>query len=341
MAIYDRYLPRGAVERLVRQQGLGIIQYWPTASMSGPPWHLYPGYLSEVRGAALRVDYRWHNATMIERRTWSTPVGSVWQEMSYDPGGVGSEHIRKHYIADRADYRPLKYLVEHSVLRRNEETIRAKMRDLGGDGVVWGRLDRSPYQKCLIELAGPERFLIDLHEDSAPALELMEALAHKQEEAFAMALDSTVEVLWQPDNVTSAMTPPQAYRQHCLPVLQRRAELARQAGKPYLVHMDGQVRALLPLIAASGFDVLESFSLPDIGGNVPLREAQEALPGMAVCPNVPANWAIKPAVEVRELVGRLLAERLPGAPMMLQLSEDLPMDCWQTFVPAVMAAVPK
>ena len=62
---------------------------------------------------------------------WSTPLGSVWQEMTYDAGGVGSEHIRKHYIAGREDYRVLAYLVEHSVLRRNEEAIRARQGDLG------------------------------------------------------------------------------------------------------------------------------------------------------------------------------------------------------------------
>ena len=59
--------------------------------------------------------------------------------MSYDPGGVGSEHIRKHYIAGRDDYRVLKYLVQQSVLRRNEEAIRAScatwaaMASFGGD----------------------------------------------------------------------------------------------------------------------------------------------------------------------------------------------------------------
>ncbi len=339
VAIYDRYLPRGAVERRARGQGLGIIQYWPVVSMAGPAWHLYPGYVSEARGADFRVDHLWDDAVLVERRTWSTPLGSVWQEMTYDAGGVGSEHIRKHYIAGREDYRVLAYLVEHSVLRRNEEAIRARQGDLGGDGVVWGRLDRSPYQKCLIELAGPERFLIDLHEDPEPVLELMEALARTQEKAFAMALDSAVEVLWQPDNITSAMTPPEAYRKYCLPVLKRRAELARQAGKPYVVHIDGRVRALLPLVAESGFDVLESFSLPDIGGDVPLGEAQAALPQTAVLPNVPANWAMRPPAEMQTLVRRLLADALPGAAMMLQISEDVPANCWQTFVESVMAAM--
>ena len=36
------------------------FEYWPVVSMAGPAWHLYPGYVSEVRGADFRVDHLWH-----------------------------------------------------------------------------------------------------------------------------------------------------------------------------------------------------------------------------------------------------------------------------------------
>ena len=210
------------VERLsarARGLGLGIITYVPVVSMLGPPWHLYPEYLSEIRGAEFRVDYRWDDGILVERRTYTTPVGTVWQEITNDRAGAGSEHIRKHYITQRDDYRVVKYLVENTVVRSNEEAIRDRMRDLDGDGIVFGRLDRNPYQKCLIELAGPERFLVDLHTDPEPALELMDALSRKHEESLALALESQVEVLWQPDNMTSLMTPPDGLPAALPPVL--------------------------------------------------------------------------------------------------------------------------
>jgi len=232
LGIYERYLPRGAAERSVRELGLGLIAYHPLVTMLGPPWHLYPGYLSEISGADLRVEYAWDRGVMVQRYAYSTPVGSVWQERTYDAGGIGSEHVRKYFIARREDYRVVQYLIEHTVVRRNEDTIAARIGDLGGDGVLLGRLDRNPYQKCLIELAGAERFLIDLRTDPEPVQELLDALFRKHEESWAMALESQVDLLWQPDNLTSPMTPPDAFRRYILPFYQQRSRQARAAGKP-------------------------------------------------------------------------------------------------------------
>lgn len=339
VGIYDRYLTRGTVEREVRQLGAGIIAYMPVVSMLGPPWHLYPQYLSEIRGADFHVRFFWDNGVMVKRHTYTTPVGTVWQDITEDRGGAGSEHIRRHYITRRDDYRVVKYLVENTVIRSNEEAIRDRMRDLDGDGIVLGRLDRNPYQKCLIELAGPERFLMDLHTDPEPVLALMDAISRKHEESFAMALESSVEVLWQPDNTTSLLTPPSAYQQHCLPFYQRRTALARQAGKPYLVHMDGQLRALAPLIQESGFDVLESFSLPDIGGDMSLDEAQATWPEIVIAPNIPGNWALRSHREIEALIEELVASARRGAPLILQVSEDYPPGDMCKFLSAIMCAV--
>ncbi|GAG04584.1 unnamed protein product, partial [marine sediment metagenome] len=45
-AIYSRYLPRGACERVTRELGLGVIDFQPLVSLLAPPWHLMSGYLS-------------------------------------------------------------------------------------------------------------------------------------------------------------------------------------------------------------------------------------------------------------------------------------------------------
>jgi hypothetical protein len=339
VGIYERYLPRGSIEREVRELGLGLIAYVPVVTMLGPPWHLYPGYISEISGAEASVSYRWDGGAMVECRKYVTPVGSVTQEVTHDGGGVGSEHIRKHYIGGRDDYRTMQYLVEHTVLRRNEGAIAARMADLGGDGIVFGRLERSPYQKCLIEWAGPERFLIDLHTDPEPVQELLEALFRKQEESWALALDSQVEVFWQPDNITSLMTPPGAFRKYHLPFYRQRAKDARAAGKPFLVHMDGRIKALAPLIRESGIDVVESLSLPDIGGDMTLTEARAAVPETVLVPNFPANWCTRSEAEIENSLATLLDEAGRAVPFMLQVSEDLPLTEWQRVVPLLMRTV--
>lgn len=60
VGIYGRYLPRGSCERLARQSGVGLIESYPLVSLLAPPWHLFSGYLSEVKAAQLRVEYTWH-----------------------------------------------------------------------------------------------------------------------------------------------------------------------------------------------------------------------------------------------------------------------------------------
>jgi len=67
---------------------------------------------------------------------------------------------------------------------------------LGEDGVVLSRLDRSPYQKLLIELAGPERFLIDLYTNPKPVEKLMQVIGLRQDDQLALALDSEAAFIW-------------------------------------------------------------------------------------------------------------------------------------------------
>ncbi|MGI6706677.1 MAG: uroporphyrinogen decarboxylase family protein [Clostridia bacterium] len=328
VSIYSRYLPRGSMEREIRNIGLGIIDYYPVVSFLAPPWHMYSGFISEVKGAELEIKYYWSKGTRYERRQYHTPVGTVYQDVSQYIG-AGSEHISKYYISSLEDYKVMTYLVEHTVFRSNEKDIETRMKDLGDDGVVLGRVDRCPYQKILIELAGAERFLIDLYTNPEPVLELMEAMDRKMDEAFRMIVESKVEVIWQPDNVTSDMTPPKNFEKYCLPFYQKHGKEVRAADKPYLIHMDGRIKALKELIQQAELDGIESMSLPQINGDMTLTEARVAFPDKVIIPNFPANLCDKPKEEIEGFLEELFLEASSTRPFMLQVSEDIPVDQWE------------
>ncbi len=327
VGIYARYLPRGAAEREARNLGLGIIDYYPVVSMLAPPWHMLPGFLSEVKGAEFSLRSVWSAGRPQEIREYRTAQGSVYQQIGCDPGGIGSEHIAKHYISSPEEYRIMKTVVENTVLADNAAAFQIRETDLGEDGVVMARLDRSPYQKCLIELVGQEQFLFDLYDDPESALELMEAIERKLDDSFAIALESPALILWQPDNVTVDMTPPDAFSRFLLPFYQKRARLARQAGKIFVVHMDGRVRPLKELIEKSEIPVLESVSIPEMGGDLAQDEMTTFFQSTRVFPNFPSNWCLKPADELAALVAEFI-EKLAGYPTIFQLSEDIPMSEW-------------
>lgn len=326
VSIYTRYIRRGAFEREVRNLGLGIIDYAPPVSMLAPAWHLLPGFLSEVRGAEFRVRYRWTDGRRVERREFETPVGTVFQDTELDPAGAGSEHIRSHYVTSRDDYRVIEYLFRNTRFEPNEDLITRRMKDLGADGVVLGRVDRSPYQKLLLEIVGPEQFLVDLAVDPEPVEQVLHSAQERLNEAMELIVDSAAEIIWLPENVTVDMTPPPAFEIYHLDYYRRWADICADRNKPLAVHIDGRLRPLSDLLKKAGIPIIESVSAPSIGGDLELGDAQRLFPDAVILPNVPSNWAVLDSQAISNNLSAMAEGAVPGRPWMLQFSEDLPED---------------
>ncbi len=335
LGIYQRYLPRGSAETESRSAGLGLINYYPAVTMMAPAWHFYEGYFSEVKNTEQRIQYYWQNGIRHERRSFITPVGTIYQESRLDAGGVGSEAISRHYISCMEDYDVLSYIVENTVFTSNRTAIRNMLEDLGEGGVVLGRLDRSPYQKCLIELAGAERFILDMYTEPERIEPLLELMGEKHLEAVKLSLDTPADVFWLPDNVTCDMTPPDVFSRFCLPLYRKMSDLIRQTEKPIFVHIDGKYRHLAGMISESGVDGVESVSIPSMGGDLTFAEARELLPDLVLIPNFPANLAESGEEQISSYVKQLTEEN-GGKPLMLQISEDIPAHSWKKVVPALL-----
>jgi len=323
VSIYSRFLKRGTQEREARRLGMGIIDYVPITSLIAPPWHLTQGFFSEVKNAEFNIRYIWQNGEISEIRTINTPVGSVSQHLRKDPS-YGTDWVDKFYIACPEDYKVMQYIIENTISRPNEKALLKKQNELGDDGVVLGRLDRCPFQKMLIEIAGPEQFLVDIATDFAPAIELLEVLEKKMDEQLDIAVNSAAEIFWSPENVTCDMTPPYYYEKYCLPHYKKRAERLNKTNKPLFLHFDGRLKPLTRLIADTPINGIESYSLPLVGNDLSFSEAQEAWPGKAILPNFPSTLCLKDDSEIEAFLEQMLTEILPQTSVMLQISEDLP-----------------
>lgn len=334
VVIYSPYLPRGSHERTLRGTGLGIIDWLPMVSFLAPPWHTDVGYIPEVKGVDLQVSFSWEDGQQVETRTYKTPVGTISRRSEKDPS-YGSNWVTKFYITCPEDYKVVQYIVERTVFRKNDKAFSAKMRDLGDDGVVLARLDRSPYQKLLIELAGPEQFLIDLYTEPELVVELMETMGRRLDEAFEMVCESEAEVIWQPDNITSDMTPPDCFKKYCAPFYEKYARQSKEANKPFIIHMDGKLKALKNVIADCPFDAVESFSFSDIGGDISLSEARAAWKDKVILPNFPSTLCYKTEEEIELFLDRMLTEAGTKIPFMLQVSEDIPASEWPKTLSAL------
>lgn len=332
VGIYARFLQRGRFERDCRELGLGLIDSVPLVSLVAPPWHVQDGYVSEVKNARFRTEYEWENGRTAITHVFETPVGTAARRSEIH-ADTHSEWVTKHYIEKATDYDALQYIVENAVYANRHDEFRLRVREMGDDGVVFARIDRSGYQKLIIELGDPQQVMTDLCTDPEKPERLIETLNRRLEEQFEMVLDSTAEIIWQPENMSADMTPPDTFQKYCLPLYQKFAKRCREAGKIYIVHMDGRLSALKHLIAQAPISVIESYSLPEMANDLSVAEARSAWKTPVLCPNFPGALCEHTEAEIGARLDSLVSEMGVGTPFMLAVSEDLPRDSYARTLP--------
>ena len=125
------------------------------------------------------------------------------------------------------------------------------------------------------------------------------------------------------------MTPPDLFEAFVLPFYEEAAQRIRASGKIYVVHMDGRLKPLRDLIARSSIPVIESFSIPDIGGDMTIEEACAAWPEKVILPNFPSVWCEKEDEAIRASLANLLEAVPSDRGIIVQISEDLPSAPWR------------
>lgn len=192
-----------------------------------------------------------------------TPVGDLVVEHTVNPqmiaDGVRS-YMNKHPILCDDDYGPATYIVEQMEVVPQFARHRAHQADFGDGGFVVPSMERIPFQQLLIDYFVTTDFFFALHDAPGPIERLLRALDQKVSEAIRRMTDLPSPYLQIGDNLDGDMTNPRLFRQFCLPAYQRYTEMIHAYGKRAGSHTDGNLNALLPLLAESGLDVCESFS---------------------------------------------------------------------------------
>jgi hypothetical protein len=146
------------------------------------------------------------------------------------------------------------------------------------------------------------------------------------EEQFKMALESEAEIIWAPDNITSDMTPPYSFEKYVAPIYNKFGKQCEEADKVFAVHMDGKLNALKEHISKTHINVIESFSFPEVGGDLSIAEVKEAFPDKVVCPNFPSPLSRKSKDEIKNYLRNIFLEFGENKPFMIEISEDIPSE---------------
>ena len=317
---YWRHSQIGWAERECRNRGMGMCWSRPCA-------------IETMHGVEVTEQPVLSAEQMVVRRTYKTPVGTVWTEEKRQPG-VGQWHAQRSWrdvspwltarlIKEPEDYAVVRYMVEHTEYLADPFPIEQAMDWLGEEGVVLCALPHSPMQMLMIDWVGSEGGRTFYHQVDYPDLveDLYHALCKSREPLYEIAARSPAPIVLCGDNIDGVLVTPRLFETYFLPVYEAQARVLHRADKLMAVHMDGRLNTLKHLIARTPIDIVEAFHPPPMG-DLSLGEALALWADKAIWLGYPGSvYALGPEATKRHALG-LLREAVPGERLVFEMSTE-------------------
>jgi len=268
----------GSAERECRNRG------------AGTKWER-PSHLSKMHGVDVTEAQAMSSGEVVLRRTFSTPVGSVyedekrelgvgkWAELALRPKGlnswrnVGPRQISR-LIKGPEDYKVVKYMVENTEYTPYYLPIEQAIDWVVDDGIATAWLPSSPLQMLTIHWIGNEDGSFSTHHAKYPDLvdDLYRAISKSYEPLYEIAAKSPATVINLDENIDGVLISPKLFQKYVMPSYEKEAEILHKHGKLMASHLDGRLDVLKDLIAKTPLDIVEAFHPPPMG-DLPLGEA--------------------------------------------------------------------
>jgi uroporphyrinogen-III decarboxylase len=100
----------------------------------------------------------------------------------------------------------------------------------------------------------------------------------KYDLAAELTVNSPAECIMIPENLSSEVVGARYYKRYLRPYESKWIQRIREAKKYSFIHMDGQLKGLINLVAESGFDVIEA-ATPLPSGDLSMEEIIKMVPG--------------------------------------------------------------
>lgn len=257
-------------------------------------------------------------------REFHTPLGSI----SHVDGVAkdGSLSPVEHYVKSSADWKILRYVVEHTQPKadfRHISQILAGIGDMGiADIVIW----RSPFGKILNEYAGLETTVFHLMDEPDLIQEILELQTEKDLAVIRLAAASPADIVIISDHADEQILNPVWYEKYCLPFYHQANEILHAKGKFVSTHLDGNFKGLFPLVKKTGFDLLDGCT-PAPMTNYEIEELPAAMTAtMKAYLGVPSTFFTDntPIGIIKQYAGRIV-NTLRGK-VIMNIGDILPAD---------------
>jgi hypothetical protein len=286
-----------------------------------------------MHGVEITETYKDISGQNVLRRTYATPVGSIYEEEKRDPG-VGQWHGLRSWkdvlpwqtarlIKSPEDYSVLKYIVENTEYIADYFPIEQAMDWLGEEGVVIDDLPYSPMQMLMISWIGSEKGRFYFHHADYPDLveDLYKAISKSTGPLYEIAAKSPAPVALCGDNLDGFLVTPKLFKKYFMPEYEKQAAILHKHGKIMAVHMDGRLSVLKDLIAETPIDIIEAFHPPPMG-DLSVSEALSVWKNKAIWVGFPGSEYYLGPQAVKKYALNFLKEAGTGDRLAVAMSSE-------------------
>ncbi len=315
-AVYDWFVRNRPIDWPgLFQQGLGIIGHADLLQIERPNVQVIETFTDTAQGR--RRDVR-----------WITDIGELHE---WYLGEWRQEYLVKH----PGDYRIVAHALADRRARLTHEPYQSVDAFVGERGITLGQIGRTPFQEVQIDMAGLERFSIDLADGCDELLDLLELMDAQKLEDFRLAVLGPAQYIKLWENLSIETMGPAYYEHFLMPVYRSIFEIMSGSGKRLLVHYDGKLRCIADKIADLDFDGIDSFTqAPE--GDMTVADARSRWPNKFLWLHPNLGWYAQPEAELTGLIRQMARDAGPRR-YCLMVSEEVPPD-WERTVPAVLRA---
>jgi hypothetical protein len=315
-----RHSQIGWAERECRNRGMGMC------------WQR-PCHVEKIHDVEITEKHAVVSGRPIIRRTYSTPLGSVYLDENREPG-TGQWHAQRSWkdvspwltsrlIKGPQDYEIVKYIVEHTEYVADYFPIEQAQDWLGDEGCVIVSLPHSPMQMLMIHWVGSEegRFFFHYADHLDLVEDLYRAVAKSREPLYEIGAKAPADIVACGDNIDGLLVDPRLFEKYFMPEYEKMGKALHEHGKLMLVHMDGSLNVLKDLIPKTPIDIVEAVHPPPMG-DLTVGEALPRWKDQAVWMGFPAAiYALGPEATKKYTLD-LLREVVPGDRLVIEMSTE-------------------
>ena len=257
---------------------------------------------------------------------YDTPAGKLTECHTYVKE-ANTWFLTEHPVKNPEDLKILSFIYENMEIVPALDCYLEDFSALGEDGLyvpILGTERKTCFQGLVEHWVGTEELVYALNDTPGLVEECLEIMRRRSMEAVKIAVGSKAEAytFWEDSSTTNIS--PDYFEKYTAPEISNWAKIVHDAGGLLIHHACGHVKDLLPLMAQTGIDAIESIPPPPTG-DIEVWDAAEALPdNIAIIGGIEPTMLLNLSLPELQEYTETLIRKMKGYRFILANSDSCP-----------------